>query len=64
VATSGGHHKANVGSWIAVILIIVASTVGVFALVLGSAALWIVTGVTLVAGIIFAFTSRLMEQAY
>ncbi len=64
VASSGGHHKANTGSWAAVFLIIVAFSVGVFALVLHSVPLWIVTGASLVIGLIAAAASRIMEQAY
>ncbi|AEH09597.1 MULTISPECIES: hypothetical protein [Protofrankia] len=64
MASSSGHHKANVGSWTAVFLIIAAFTVGVFALVLHSVPLWIVTGVALVVGLITAVASQIMEQAY
>ncbi|WP_131746810.1 hypothetical protein [Frankia sp. Cppng1_Ct_nod] len=64
MASSGGHHKANTGSWAAVILIIAGFAIGVFALVLHSVFLWIVTGVALVVGMIAAATSRIMEQAY
>ncbi|WP_322759928.1 hypothetical protein [Frankia sp. Cr2] len=64
VAGSGGHHKANTGSWAAVFLIIAAFSVGTFALVLHSIPLWIVTGVALVAGLITAVASGIMEQAY
>lgn len=64
VASETGHHKANTGSWAAVILIIAAFTVGVFALILGSVPLWIVTGVCMVAGGIFALAARIMDQAY
>ncbi len=59
-----GHHRANIGSWIAVSLIIVGFAVGVFALASHSMALWIVTGVALVAGGAIALASRIMDQAY
>jgi hypothetical protein len=59
-----GHHRANVGSWVAVFLIIIGFGVGVFALVSHSMALWIVTGVALVAGGAIALASRIMDQAY
>ena len=58
------HHSATPGAWASVILIIAGFTVGVFALVLHSMPLWIVTGVTLAIGGIFAMASKIMEQAY
>jgi xanthine/uracil permease len=64
VASSTGHHRANTGSWAAVVLIILGFTIGVFALVLHSVPLWIVTGVALVLGGIVAMASKIMEQAY
>jgi small-conductance mechanosensitive channel len=59
-----GHHRANTGSWIAALLIIMGCSVGVFALASHLMALWIVTGVILVAGGVTALTSRIMDQAY
>jgi xanthine/uracil permease len=64
VTSSTGHHRANTGSWAAVVLIILGFTVGVFALVLHSIPLWIITGVALVLGGIVAVASKIMEQAY
>jgi xanthine/uracil permease len=64
VASSTEHHRANTGSWAAVVLIILGFTIGVFALVLHSVPLWIVTGVALVLGGIVAMASKIMEQAY
>ncbi|WP_131766815.1 hypothetical protein [Candidatus Protofrankia californiensis] len=64
MASSGGHHKANKGSWTAVFLIIAGFTIGVFALILDSVPLWIGTGVALIVGMITAVTSQIMEQAY
>ncbi|WP_041939097.1 MULTISPECIES: hypothetical protein [Frankia] len=59
-----GHHKANTGSWLAVLLLIAGSVIGCFALILASVPLWIVTAVLLVGGGIIALASRIMEQAY
>ncbi|SNQ50873.1 conserved hypothetical protein [Frankia canadensis] len=59
-----GHHKANTGSWLAVLLIIAGFVVGAIALPLASTALWIVTAVLVVGGAAIALASRIMEQAY
>ncbi|MDT3441566.1 MULTISPECIES: hypothetical protein [unclassified Pseudofrankia] len=59
-----GHHRANVGSWVAVLLIIVGFGTGAFALATHLVALWILTGVALVAGGAIALASRIMDQAY
>jgi hypothetical protein len=64
VSSSGGHVAASPGAWIAVFLIVAAFIAGTFALIVGSIALWIVTGVAAVIGIIMALTSKIMEQAY
>ena len=64
MASSSGHHTANVGSWAAVFLIITAFSIGVFALALHSVPLWIVTAGALVVGLVTAVASRIMEQAY
>jgi hypothetical protein len=59
-----GHHRANVGSWLAVALIIIGAALGAFALVTHSEALWITTGVALIVGGLLALGSGIMEQAY
>jgi uncharacterized membrane protein HdeD (DUF308 family) len=64
VTTSSEHHKASSGAWAAVFLIIAGFTIGLFALIFHSVPLWIVTGVTLAIGGIFAIASKIMEQAY
>ncbi len=64
VASETGHHKANTGSWAAVLLIIVGFVVGTFALPLASVPLWIAAGALLVLGGVFALVSKIMEQAY
>ncbi|MGF7234626.1 MAG: hypothetical protein ACQSGP_06675 [Frankia sp.] len=64
VATPGAHHRASKGAWLTVYLIIAGFIVGTFALIEHSVVLWIVTGVLLVLGGIFALASRIMEQAY
>jgi hypothetical protein len=64
VTSTSDHRSASPGAWASVILIVIGFTVGVFALVLHSMPLWIVTGVTLALGGIFAMASKLMEQAY
>jgi hypothetical protein len=62
--TTTGHHRANVGSWAAVIMIVLGFVVGVFALVVGALVLWIIAGVLLAAGGGIALASGIMEQAY
>jgi hypothetical protein len=64
VASSNGHVSATPGAWLAVILIVLAFTLGTFALIAHSVPLWIATGVAMVAGIIGTLTSRMMQQAY
>jgi len=64
VASETGHHKANTGSWLAVLLIIAGFTVGAIALPLASTPLWIVTAVLIVAGAAIGLAARIMEQAY
>jgi hypothetical protein len=59
-----GHRRASLGSWLAVLLIIIGFAVGCFALALHSVALWVITAVALVAGGVVALLSRIMEQAY
>jgi hypothetical protein len=64
VSNSDGHAAAPPASWIAVFLIVAAFIAGTCALIVGSVALWIVTGVLAVIGITLAFTSKIMEHAY
>lgn len=63
MASSSGHHSASTGAWVAVLLIVAAFTIGLFALILSSIPLWIATGVVFVVGGIMAMTSKIMEQA-
>jgi hypothetical protein len=63
VASSSGHHSASTGAWVAVLVIVAAFTIGLFALILDSIPLWIATGVAFVVGGILSVTSKLMEQA-
>jgi len=63
-AGASGHHRANRGSWAAVMLIIIGFALGAFALASHSTVLWIMTGVALVAGGVVALAFRIMEQAY
>jgi hypothetical protein len=58
------HHRAKVGAWIAVLLIILGFTLGDFALSLHSTILWVLTAVALVIGGIVALASRIMDQVY
>ncbi|WP_261576257.1 hypothetical protein [Frankia gtarii] len=64
VASETGHHKANTGSWLAVLLVIAGFVFGCFALIFASVPLWIVTAVLLVGGAAIGLASRIMEQAY
>jgi hypothetical protein len=64
VASETGHHKANTGSWLAVLLMIAGFVVGAVALPLASVPLWIVTAVLIVGGAVVGLASRIMEQAY
>jgi hypothetical protein len=64
MTTTTGHHRANVGSWAAVIMIVLGFVVGVFALVVGALVLWVIAGVLLAAGGGIALASGIMEQAY
>ncbi len=64
VATPAAHHRASKGSWLSVYLIIAGFIVGAFALIDHNLVLWVVTGVLLVLGAIFAIATGLMEQAY
>lgn len=59
-----GGHRANRGSWLAVMLIICGFVVGCVALPTHSVVLWIVAGAALVAGGAVGLASRIMEQAY
>jgi hypothetical protein len=64
VASSSGHVSATPGAWLSVALIVIAFTLGTFALILSSVVLWVLTGVAMVAGIVGGFASKIMEQAY
>ena len=61
---SSGHVKASPGAWLAVVFIVIAFTVGTFALTTHLIALWIIAGVAMLAGIVGGFASRIMDQAY
>jgi uncharacterized membrane protein YvlD (DUF360 family) len=63
-SSDGGHVKASPGAWLSVTLIVIAFTLGTFALIVDSVPLWIATGVVMVAGIVGGFASRIMDQAY
>ncbi len=64
VASETGHHKANTGSWLCVLMIIAGFIVGAVALPLASMPLWIVTAVLIVGGAAVGLVSRIMDQAY
>jgi hypothetical protein len=64
VSSNSGHVSATPGAWLAVILIIVAFTLGTFALIFSSIPLWIATGVVMIAGFGIGIASNIMEQAY
>jgi hypothetical protein len=64
MARAGGHHRANTGSWLAVMMIILGFALGCFALPTGSLVLWVLTGVAIVVGGVIGLASRIMEQAY
>jgi hypothetical protein len=63
-SAAAGHRRANLGSWLAVLLIIIGFAMGCFALALHSLTLWVITGVALVVGGVVALLSRILEQAY
>ena len=63
-SSDGGHVKASPGAWVSVTLIVIAFTLGTFALILHSVPLWIATGIVMVAGIAGGLASRIMDQAY
>ena len=64
MASSSGHVKASPGAWLSVTLVVIAFTLGTFALIVDSIPLWIATGVVMVAGLVGGFASKIMEQAY
>ncbi len=64
MASSSGHVKASPGAWLSIIFVVIAFTTGTFALISHLIALWIITGVAMVAGIVGGFASKLMDQAY
>ncbi len=55
---------SKAGAWIAIILIIVGFGLGLLALILMSWWLAIVAAVVGVAGVFFAFTSKIMDQVH
>lgn len=57
-------HKHKTTSWITVALITVASIVLGFAFVFQSIPLTVVGGLLMVAGIVLAFTGRIMDDAH
>ncbi|MBX6390531.1 MAG: hypothetical protein IRZ08_16320 [Frankia sp.] len=59
---AGTGHSGSTGAWTAVLLIILGFALGAFALATHLLVLWILTGVSLVAGGVMALTSRIMEQ--
>jgi hypothetical protein len=64
VASSSGHVSATPGAWLSVALIVASFTFGTFALIVSSVVLWVLTGVTLVGGLVGGYASRIMDQAY
>jgi len=59
-----GGHNVKATSWVAVVLIIVASVVLGFALPLKSLVLGVVGGVLLLVGLVIGAVFRIMEDAY
>ncbi len=59
-----GRPPIHKGAWVSVLLITVGFVLGLLALVLHSAPLWIATGAALVAGAVLALASRIMEQVH
>lgn len=57
-------HNARVTSWVAVVLIVVASVLLGFALPMHSLGLAIAGGVVMLAGLVVATVYRIMDDAY
>ncbi|MCW2716111.1 MAG: hypothetical protein JWN88_3158 [Frankiales bacterium] len=56
-------HKHKMTSWLTVLVLVVASVVLGFAMVLQSMPLWIAGGVLVVVGTVMAFAFKIMEDA-
>ena len=63
-STTDTSHKHKGSSWLAVALICVASIVLGFAFVLGHAALAVVGGVIMLAGLVRGITGKIMDDAH
>jgi hypothetical protein len=59
-----GGHNVKTTSWVAVVLMIVASVVLGFALPLHSVALGVIGAVVFVVGLVIGVVFRIMEDAY
>ncbi len=57
-------HDVRMTSWVAVVLIIVASALFGFALPMHSLALAIAGGIVMLAGLVVAIAFRIMDDAY
>lgn len=64
MTTETNGHNVRVTSWVAVVLIVVASVLLGFALPMHSIGLAIAGGVMLLAGVVVAGVYRIMDDAY
>lgn len=64
VANGPAHVRASPGAWLSVSLIVLSFVFGTVALIESSIGLWIAAAVAMLAGIVGALASRMMEQAY